>query len=179
MCDLEDRLARLGLVQYYEIFQEEGFNAWEVLMDITERDLSHLGVKLGHRRKLQRAIAESHKKSFGRPLASAPGNLSTSRGGDTRVKCKARRHPKPDTHAPRQSPSAYVIFSKQTREMLKEQNLSFAETAKVTGVKWQALPLKERDNYRRLSDDATQKYSAEMAEYKKTPHFEAYQRYLE
>ncbi|KAF2844154.1 hypothetical protein T440DRAFT_473613 [Plenodomus tracheiphilus IPT5] len=50
MCDLEERLAGLELFQYYKIFVDEGFSTWGVLMDITERDLSHLAVKLEHRR---------------------------------------------------------------------------------------------------------------------------------
>jgi hypothetical protein len=67
MSDLKDRLARLGLSQYHQIFAAEGFDTWETVLDITESDLyvgrsrpcllslltlsrSHLNVKLGHRR---------------------------------------------------------------------------------------------------------------------------------
>lgn len=48
--DLRERLARLGLAQYSEVFVTEGFDTWETVLDITESDLSHLSVKLGHRR---------------------------------------------------------------------------------------------------------------------------------
>jgi hypothetical protein len=39
MSDLGQRLARLGLSQYLEIFTAEGFDTWETLLDITESDL--------------------------------------------------------------------------------------------------------------------------------------------
>ncbi|RMZ73951.1 nonhistone chromosomal [Pyrenophora seminiperda CCB06] len=202
MSDLRDRLARLGLSQYYQVFAAEGFDTWETVLDITESDLSHLNVKLGHRRKLQRAIAESRGQSSDRPLpinlARAGSTAGSYRSDDsgpegktkqpdstqqppsgTGAKRKYRRHPKPDEHAPERPPSAYVIFSNQVRESLKGQDLSFTEIAKVVGEKWQVLPAEEREGCERQANGAKEKYYAELAEYKKTPHFEAYQKYLE
>lgn len=37
--DFRDRLARLNLSDYADRFVDEGFDTWEVLVDITERDL--------------------------------------------------------------------------------------------------------------------------------------------
>lgn len=56
--DLHTQLAQLGLDQYEQRLIDNGFDGWEILMGITEADLSKLGFKLGHRRKLQRAITE-------------------------------------------------------------------------------------------------------------------------
>jgi len=56
MNDLGERLERVGLSQYLEILVAEGFDSWETVLDITESDLNALNFKLGHRRKLQRAI---------------------------------------------------------------------------------------------------------------------------
>ncbi|PSN65557.1 hypothetical protein BS50DRAFT_589950 [Corynespora cassiicola Philippines] len=229
MSDLGERLARLGLSQYLESLVAEGFDTWETVLDITESDLSSLNVKLGHRRKLQRAIAESRGQSSDRPLpfsiakgASADGSYRSddsapeSKGGQgvtsaagtagTSTKRKYRRHPKvsevqtrrghckkrsnafeeahsdsfqPDEHAPERPPSAYVIFSNQVRETLKGQELSFTEIAKVVGERWQILPADEREACERQANAAKEKYYAELAEYKKTPQFEAYQKYLE
>jgi len=202
MSDLRDRLARLGLSQYYQVFAAEGFDTWDTVLDITESDLSHLNVKLGHRRKLQRAIAESRGQSSDRPLpinlsraGSTAGSYRSDDSGPesktkqpdstqpppsgTGAKRKYRRHPKPDEHAPERPPSAYVIFSNQVRESLKGQDLSFTEIAKVVGEKWQVLPAEEREGCERQANGAKEKYYAELAEYKKTPHFEAYQKYLE
>lgn len=39
MGDLKDRLARLGLAQYFDVFATEGFDTWETVLDITESDL--------------------------------------------------------------------------------------------------------------------------------------------
>ncbi|XPS79531.1 hypothetical protein M3J09_011512 [Ascochyta lentis] len=202
MGDLRERLSRLGLAQYFEVFVTEGFDVWETVLDITESDLSHLNVKLGHRRKLQRAIAESRGQSPGQPLttvlAGGPSVEGTYRSDDsatesktkqghnpvdgstgTSTKRKYRRHPKPDENAPERPPSAYVIFSNQVRELLKGQDLSFTEIAKVVGERWQVLPAEEREACERQANSAKEKYYAGLAEYKKTPQYEAYQKYLE
>ncbi|KAF1914985.1 hypothetical protein BDU57DRAFT_309849 [Ampelomyces quisqualis] len=205
MSDLRQRLARLGLSHYLEVFTAEGFDTWETLLDITESDLSLLNVKLGHRRKLQRAIAESRGQTSDRPLPIALGRAASFEGsyrsGDesapeskgksgetktvsasttgTTTKRKYRRHPKPDEHAPERPPSAYVIFSNQIRELLKGQELSFTEIAKVVGERWQILPAEERETCERQANSAKEKYYAELAEYKKTPQYDSYQKYLE
>lgn len=49
-------LEGLGLGQYGEIFVQAAIDA-SVLPDLTEADLEKLGVILGHRKKLLRAIA--------------------------------------------------------------------------------------------------------------------------
>ena len=65
------------------------------------------------------------------------------------------------------------------RESLKGQDLSFTEIAKVVGERWQVLPTEEREGCERQANGAKEKYYAELAEYKKTPQFETYQKYLE
>ncbi|KAF2185117.1 hypothetical protein K469DRAFT_779923 [Zopfia rhizophila CBS 207.26] len=206
MSDLGERLERLGLSQYLDVFVAEGFDTWETVLDITESDLNALNVKLGHRRtppqKLQRAIAESRGQAPDRPLPTAlgkatsidgsyrsddsapeskgkPGEPTTSGTAGTSTKRKYRRHPKPDEHAPERPPSAYVIFSNQVRETLKGQELSFTEIAKVVGERWQVLPADAREGCERQANTAKEKYYAELAEYKKTPQYDAYQKYLE
>ncbi|KAF1954019.1 hypothetical protein CC80DRAFT_136122 [Byssothecium circinans] len=202
MSELGERLERLGLSQYLEVFVAEGFDTWEIVLDITESDLSSLKVKLGHRRKLQRAIAEYRGSSSDRPLPTGPGKTasvdgsyrsgdesgpesrpkpgeSSAAGTTTSTKRKYRRHPKPDEHAPERPPSAYVIFSNQVRETLKGQDLSFTEIAKVVGERWQVLPAEPREACERQANRAKEKYYATLAEYKKTPQYEEYQKYLE
>ncbi|KAI5199744.1 hypothetical protein E4T39_06107 [Aureobasidium subglaciale] len=68
MTTLKDFLERLDLSHYHDALVEEGFDTWETLMDITESDLEALGVKLGHRRKLQRAILNASKDRTPLPL---------------------------------------------------------------------------------------------------------------
>ena len=57
MQGIAEWLASIGLAEYVERFAENAVDL-AVLPDLTEQDLKDLGVKLGHRRKLLRAIAE-------------------------------------------------------------------------------------------------------------------------
>ncbi|OJD32736.1 high-mobility group 20a [Diplodia corticola] len=206
MTDLRQKLEQLGLLQYLDVFVTEGFDTWETVLDIRESDLDSLNVKLGHRRKLQRAIAETRGipiERLERPVPHLPGapsidssyrsddsasetrSLSHNRraeppsvntGGTT--KRKYRRHPKPDENAPERPASAYVIFSNQTRESLKGQELSFTEIAKLVGERWQTLSPGAREACERQAAAAKEKYYAELSEYKKTPEYAQYQEYL-
>ena len=74
--DLHSVLTRLGLEQYYGTLVDNGFESWNVVLDIAESDFDALGFKLGHRRVLQREIASflARRQS---PDASRPV-LSTS-----------------------------------------------------------------------------------------------------
>jgi len=123
--ELETTFRELGLAQYLDSFVDQGFDTWDTILDIQESDLDALGVKLGHRRKLQRRIANARgvapNISLGSPKSiSDGGKRDGSRPGQGReanvdgtgvVKRKYRRHPKPDENAPERSPSAYVLFS--------------------------------------------------------------------
>ena len=53
--DLAEWLDRHGLGQYVQVFLENNIE-FSILPDLTEDDLEKLGVTLGHRKKLLRAI---------------------------------------------------------------------------------------------------------------------------
>jgi hypothetical protein len=124
---LDPIFRELGLSQYLDAFVDQGFDSWDTILDIQESDLDALGVKLGHRRKLQRRIAnargiapsvflpstvkaslEDAKQEGVRP---EQGKTETNNETAGVVKRKYRRHPKPDENAPERPPSAYVLFS--------------------------------------------------------------------
>lgn len=198
MTELAQIFAELSISQYLDTFIEQGFDTWETILDITESDFDALGVKLGHRRKIQRRIADSRGISTERALASptqhtnhlddrAGDDQSASRGkGDGKEqsgvsnggKRKYRRHPKSDENAPERPPSAYVIFSNKIREDLKHQQLSFTDIAKRVGENWQNLPPTEKEPYETEAFAAKDKYNSALAEYKKTENFRNYQNYL-
>lgn len=196
MTELADVFAELGISHYLHDFLEQGFDTWETILDITESDFDALGVKLGHRRKLQRKIANSRGLSSDRALASPrqtpsddrPAEESRTVGpkvdnkdGTTPVqgaKRKYRRHPKPDENAPERPPSAYVIFSNKMREELKGRNLSFTEIAKLVGENWQNLAPAEKEPYEQQAFSAKERYNNELAEYKKTSNYKEYAQYL-
>ncbi|KAK3988126.1 hypothetical protein QBC44DRAFT_371452 [Cladorrhinum sp. PSN332] len=187
----------LGIAQYLSAFIDQGFDTWDTILDITESDLDALGVKLGHRRKLQRRIANSRGIAADASLVSptqpsieelrlqdqqrsdAP-RLETREPGIVIVaKRKYRRHPKPDENAPERPPSAYVLFSNKMREELKGRNLSFTEIAKLVGENWQNLNASEKEPFESQAQSIKEKYLADLAEYKKTADYKKYMVYLQ
>lgn len=198
MTELAEIFNELGISQYLNEFLEQGFDTWETILDITESDFDALGVKLGHRRKLQRKIANSRGISADRALSSPRNTPSEDRqpedqqraggGGRNdaiegnnaahRAKRKYRRHPKPDENAPERPPSAYVIFSNRMREELKGRNLSFTEIAKLVGENWQNLAPAEKETYEQQAASAKERYNHELSEYKKTDRYKEYSSYL-
>ena len=197
MTELEVIFAELGLQQYLNDFLEQGFDSWETILDITESDFDALGVKLGHRRKFQRKIANSRGQSSDTALGGSTRNTpSDDRTNEEQkavgirsdareinivvqgAKRKYRRHPKPDEHAPERPPSAYVIFSNTMREQLKGRNLSFTEIAKLVGENWQSLQPHEKDPYEQKAFAAKERFNNELVEYKKTNSYKEYQQYL-
>ena len=57
MQQIADWLKKLGMSEYAERFAENDID-FAVLPDLTDQDLEELGVSLGHRRKMLRAIAK-------------------------------------------------------------------------------------------------------------------------
>ena len=57
MRDIAEWLASIGLGEYAQRFAENAIDL-SVVRDLTEQDLKDLGILLGHRRKILRAIAE-------------------------------------------------------------------------------------------------------------------------
>src|SRR5262245_16015029 len=55
--DIAVWLRRIGLEQYEQAFRDNAIDA-EVLTDLTDADLEKLGMLLGHRKRLLKAIAE-------------------------------------------------------------------------------------------------------------------------
>ena len=70
MDSIAEWLASLGLSEYAERFAENGIDL-SVLRDLTEQDLKDVGVLLGHRRKMLRAIAELDRAALTGPQAVA------------------------------------------------------------------------------------------------------------
>ena len=56
MIEVRQWLGQLGLDQYVELFEQNGIRA-DVLVDLTDADLRELGISLGDRKRLLRAIA--------------------------------------------------------------------------------------------------------------------------
>src|ERR1700674_4239232 len=71
--DVGDWLRGLGLSEYEPVFLENKIDA-EVLSDLTDGDLSQLGVPLGHRKRLLKAIAAlGTTETAAKPPRPTPG----------------------------------------------------------------------------------------------------------
>jgi class 3 adenylate cyclase len=70
MRGITEWLASIGLEEYAQRFAENAIDL-SIVRDLTEQDLKELGVLLGHRRKLLRAIAEFDE------AALAPAEIAT------------------------------------------------------------------------------------------------------
>jgi hypothetical protein len=193
MNTLEEIFREVGISQYLDAFVDQGFDSWATILDITESDLDALGVKLGHRRKLQRRIANTRGLA---PSVSLVSPTRTSiedtrldsnrvdavkadvRDGSAVAKRKYRRHPKPDENAPERPPSAYVLFSNKMREDLKGRSLTFTEIAKLVGENWQSLNRAEKEPFETQAQQAKENYNRDLAEYKRTDEYKKYAEYL-
>ena len=74
MQQIADWLKKLGMPEYAQRFAENGIEI-DVLSELTDQDLEELGVSLGHRRRMLRAIRELSSTSAtlpSTPLATEP-----------------------------------------------------------------------------------------------------------
>ncbi|MCJ1305586.1 hypothetical protein MMC08_008400 [Hypocenomyce scalaris] len=158
MAELRPVLGRLRLLHYHDRFVDEGVETWDQLCNITDANSKALDVGLGHRRRLQREIANALKRSDQRPSVevspSIPdGDLSiwgsnitkAADSGAERMKRKYKRRPKADMNAPKKPLSAYVLYANSIRENLRQKDLSFADGAKVTDEQWHVLDPMEKE----------------------------------
>ncbi|CAN9183995.1 unnamed protein product [Alternaria alternata] len=194
--ELSTALAWLGLSQYEERLQENGFEDWETVTAITETDMAKMNFKRGHRRKLQRAICECSSASASHRVYEAE-NLPPPSEGLPAVKEHSeatpqpsqqaarttrpyRRHPRPDPNAPRKPKTAYVLFSEHVRQDPALSRSSFTEIAKETGKRWRKLSHEERTTiWGTPAADRLQDYKNELERYKQTEEYRSHQTYLE
>jgi class 3 adenylate cyclase len=80
MQQIADWLEKLGLGQYAQRFAENDIS-FSVLSDLTDQDLKEIGVSLGHRRQLLRAITEftGREKDAPKAAIAAPRDIAERR----------------------------------------------------------------------------------------------------
>src|SRR5262249_13189166 len=71
MKGIAEWLASIGLSEYAQRFADNGIDL-SVIRDLTEQDLKDLGVLLGHRRRILRAIAELDEAAPAPTTATEP-----------------------------------------------------------------------------------------------------------
>jgi predicted ATPase/class 3 adenylate cyclase len=78
MTDLQRWLEKIGLAQYADLLAKNDID-WEILPELNEPDLETLGVSLGHRKKLIKAISQAFSNSLQVPNAPVePGSTPTA-----------------------------------------------------------------------------------------------------
>ena len=86
MQQIADWLSRLGMSEYAQRFAENGID-FSVLPELTEQDLKEIGVILGHRRKILRAIANLEAEKSAAVVANAtvvPARMSPTNSAERR-----------------------------------------------------------------------------------------------
>src|SRR5215472_12959722 len=77
MTDLRQWLEKIGLAQYADVFVKNDID-WEILPELNEQDLEKLGISLGHRKKLIKAISEARSTSL-QPSSGSPTHTADAR----------------------------------------------------------------------------------------------------
>ena len=98
-------LQELGLSQYAEVFTENAIDQ-RVLADLTEADLEKLGVLMGHRKILLKAIAAIEPEAGAPTVTTVPSSAEAERRNLTICSAISR--------ARRRSPNLWIrkIFAK-------------------------------------------------------------------
>ncbi|KAG1445827.1 hypothetical protein G6F56_009775 [Rhizopus delemar] len=78
---------------------------------------------------------------------------------------KKTRRSKKDADTPKRGLSAYMFFSKENRNTVKEENpeATFGELGKILGAKWKAMDEKEKEPYVEMAAKDKKRYEDEKA----------------
>jgi len=191
---LDLSLSYLGLGEYFETLVSHGLDTWDKLTGISEETMAELGVRLGHRRKLQREIASYRGQSRTRPLYSplaVDGGLQDSgeepksphagkkeletKTEPTQLKRRYRHRQRKDPHAPRRPSCDYVLFGNFLRQQPDVAQLSFVEISKLVGERWQRLSPEERATWTSTAAEQKSRYVKELGEYQQSKDHEHHQ----
>src|SRR6476660_5146729 len=137
--DIAEWLGRHGLGQYAQTFAENKIE-YSVLPDLTEDDLKKLGVSLGHRKKLLRAIE---------PLTTTRQRTGTT----TAVSNATEVSPTSRQHREAEFRQITVMFCDLVGSTQLSQNLDPEDVQKLL------------DSYRRECGTAIRRYGGEVARY--------------
>ncbi|GAD94351.1 predicted protein [Paecilomyces variotii No. 5] len=198
MADLAAILQELDMAQYLPSFIHNGFESWADVLDITEFDLDALGVKLGHRRRLQQRVAKERglpQTQHGSTRSGMATEEMASRS-KRRYRWHPKKHPKyaenaaiksdlkinnpiqADPNAPKKPLTAYAQFANEKRRELQHRGLSFADMAIEIGKLWRELPENEKREAQARAIKARDDYKEALTAYKTTEEHRRYEMYL-
>jgi hypothetical protein len=154
MSELQATLEDLSLHEYQYRLVRHGFDTWDNLAGIKETDIAALGIKLGHRRRLQQENSRRLGHPAKEPLSDLPAAAPQARAQNTtedRITHMGRPNKQCGSQAQRRpwvapkSDSGYVAYARFLCQDPKVSNLSLVETAKLVGERWSILPSDIKD----------------------------------
>ncbi|KAI8877717.1 hypothetical protein K501DRAFT_229742 [Backusella circina FSU 941] len=163
-----------NLPQYSDAFIEEGFDSVSALLDITESDLVFMGIKRGHRRLLQRAIATTRGIPFTTPIIinygyeepdtsytlPKPGTSSSAQRNDGG---EDRRSRKRKQYVPSKPITAFHEYLNEVRAEFRDNgNMSSTDINRIAQDRWDTLGVTDKDIYERKALHANSDYVMDL-----------------
>ncbi|KUJ10831.1 uncharacterized protein LY89DRAFT_739817 [Mollisia scopiformis] len=153
MLELQATLEDLGLQEYLSRLVEHGFDTWDSLAGITETDMAALGIKLGHRRRLQRENARRLGYPANEPLfdlpAAAPQMMGQYNREDGIRSCGGP--PLRDPHVLPRPDTGYAAYARLLRHDPKISSLSLIELARLVRNRWSNLSGELKDMWNEIA----------------------------
>ena len=81
---------------------------------------------------------------------------------------KKRQHRKKDKNAPKKAMTAFLVYSNEHRQRVREENpdIQFKEIGSLLGQEWKALSAEEKVKYNEIAAKDKERYVREMGEYR-------------
>jgi class 3 adenylate cyclase/predicted ATPase len=146
---LQDWLAALGLARYATLFTENAIDC-DVLADLTDADLTGLGIPLGHRKKLLRAIRSLPTRTRGMADALPPDGPVP---------------PPTFTDNPAQSPSPMLVDSRAERRQLTVMFCDMVGSTELANTLDPEDMLEVLQRYQRAAAGQVAEYGGNIAQY--------------
>jgi SAM domain (Sterile alpha motif) len=159
--DLRATLEELGLQEYESLLFDHGFDTWNSLASTNETEMENLGIKLGHRRKIQRENARRLGHLANEPLTSPPASVKHQQRKHT-------RRPLRDPEFSSKSDDGYVAYVRFLCQDPKISNLSLVETAKLVGERWSTLPSDIKDAWNVGATEKKASGNSELTQYRQS-----------
>lgn len=175
--DLEASLIALGLQEYGQTLAIHGFHCWQQITNITEEDMAGMGFKLGHRRRLQRAVAcfdgrprwepLSDKRRLSQFRAPTPFLVQNDKTTPSTIpKRRYERHSPGDHKTPRFPMSGYFLFFNFLRRNPQVSSLPSAQISQLASEQWHRLYAKERTVWISLAKKHKRPVEGGLVQYK-------------
>lgn len=112
--------------------------------------------------------ANKPSSSSSTPSTSKPKPKPKEKSSSSKTKEPAKKKTKKDPNAPKRAMSAFLYFSQDWRNRVKEElggNASMGEVSKVLGQKWKDMASDDKEKYEGMARKDKDRYTKEMKDY--------------